>query len=119
MTRESFCSIDEFMGTKFISFNSPRATYLSIFLTFLSIEILNSIWKENTWWYESGRKQVFGGVFDLCNIYKFLAIKIRIQGIHFTPQRNIFNGKALTDAMQDISTLFQNRFPGKPPGRNI
>ena len=61
-----------------------RATYLSIYLTILSIEILNSIWEENTWCNESGRKQVFGGVFDLCNIYKSLAIKIRI---HVTPKR--------------------------------
>lgn len=120
-TKEAFIPEQSNWQNKFLTFKSRRCTYLSIFLHFLSQDTLSSVWEANCWLYEDGKKRVFGGLFDVCNIYKFLAIKIRVQGIHKVPGRNKLNGKALEIAMKDASDFFYqqfNQFP-RPPGRNI
>ena len=121
LAREAFMPREEFRGSKFVSFRPRHATFLSIFLELLPTDLLLSIWEANSWTYEGGKERVFGGQFDLCNIYKFLAIKIRVQGIHMAPERNKLNGKALDRAMSEASCHFQSLFPHcpPPPGRNI
>jgi len=121
LKQEAFKPNADFEGAKFLSFKPRHATYLSIFLSFLPLELLHSIWEINNWLYESDKKAVFGGDFDICNIYKFIAIKIRVQGIHVTPQHNQLNPKILEKKMQEASAYFQDTFPGypRPPGRNL
>lgn len=56
----------------------------------------------------------------MSKIYKYLAIRIRVQGIHEVPQENTKNRDAQRKAFLTASAYFREKFPhSPPPGINV
>ncbi len=121
LSKEKFFVNDDFHGSRFLTFRPRRATYGSIFQEFLPNELLSKIWDNNDWSYDSGKRHVFGGKFELAKIKKFLAIKIRIQGEQNVPTRNKLNPHALDISLQKSARDLEELCPAAStaPGRNI
>ena len=76
-----------------------------------SEQLLRKVWTEErngSWSYDRGTKTINGGVFSLSFIYKFLAIKLRIQGLHVEPSEHQHHERPLRDAIREARN-FLNR----------
>jgi hypothetical protein len=66
-------------------FSARRWTYRSLFLAYMTDDILSSVWEAGDWRYNGGQRTINGGNFDVGLSHPFLAIKVRLQGQHEVP----------------------------------
>jgi hypothetical protein len=118
LKKESFRLPNISSEKAFIIFKFRRATYLDIFLEFLPINLLEVVWNNADLVYDGGKK-INKGIFDPKLIYRFFAIKIRVQGLQNGPKLNKQNGKPLQESFLEAREYFSASFPEKSPGRNV
>eukprot|EP01039_Chlorochromonas_danica_P001417 gene1417-1542_t len=116
-TIESF-EIDEPPSdlTAIIVLNMRHGTLSSIFLNFLTIDLLTAIWNEKRngdWTYHNGSKMINHGYFPKNLIMKFLAIKVRRFGLHHVPLEHEEHGRPLREDITEAIHHFKESFPNE------
>eukprot|EP00981_Chlorochromonas_danica_P013365 scaffold6262_cov250-Ochromonas_danica.AAC.1 len=105
-----------------IVLNMRHGTLSSIFLKFLSIDLLTAIWNEKRngdWTYHhNGCKTINHGYFPKNLKMKFLAVKVRLFGLHHVPLEHEEHGRPLREDITEAIHHFKESFPNvdPPPG---
>lgn len=108
----------------YLLFNTRHASPISVFLHYITPELLQNVWndKNNGEFCYHGQKMIHinHGQFSLGLIYKFLAIKLRIQGIHNKPQENTTNYRPQRQNIAEAIEYFREKQTSpSPPGIEI
>lgn len=115
--KESFQIPDVPPEKTFLKFKFRHSTAVQLFLKFMPKKLIKSIWDSSELHYDGGKLLNYG-VFDANMIYRFLAIKIYIQGNHACPKKTKVNGSPLEDALMDASAYFSEKFSVTAPGKH-
>lgn len=109
----------------YISFNIRRCSLLNLFLRFYNPQLLQKIWSEQLnghWSYDGYHGTINHGIFSLSYLYKFYAIKIRIQGLHNVPTESKPHKRPLRYDVKEAVKYFRSEYGGgksenySPPG---
>jgi hypothetical protein len=86
LQKEAFLLPEAPPEVRIFSFKFRTTTALQIFLKFLSDKLLKDICKSSSLIYDGG-KCLNNGLFDPKFLYRFVAIKIHVQGLNNSPKK--------------------------------